>query len=334
MSELATVIDATEERFKAVAPSWMKYESEKGFAIQIFNNNEYLGAIARSSPHSVQQALTNVAAIGLSLNPAKKQAYLISRTVKVKGQDGRDKYQSRIFLEPSYIGLCDIITGSGMIEWIQAECVFSNDKFKMRGISKEPDHDYEAFASKEKRGKFIGAYCVAKTTSGDFLTELMSKEDIISVRNRSEAWKSKMQKEAQGKKGYGGPWETDFYEMAKKTVVRRAFKMLPKNKDLQRAEEAIHLSNGNEGFDPIVSSPNIQEFTGETKNHFDRLIEKNDALEMYVLSMSIGEGAFTGLYHSFEKGAKGKYQRIVDVLIKRGQSLFSDLLDMHCNLFD
>ncbi len=211
MKALAKMIDTTEERFKEVAPVSINFESEKGFAIQHLMNNSYLMSVAEGNHASLLQAISNVAFIGLSLNPAEKQAYLIPRTVKID-----NKFVSKIFLEPSYMGLCKLATDSGSIEWVQANCVRENDTFQDNGPGERPTHMYNAFS--KARGEFVGVYCVAKTHTGDFLTTVMDCDDVYSIRERSEAWK----------KGKFGPWATDFNEQAKKTVVRRGFKMWPR----------------------------------------------------------------------------------------------------------
>ena len=104
-TELAEVLnsDVLIERFDKIAPDDIKLDAEKGFAIQLFKNNKQLGDAAMKNPLSAQAALANVAAIGLSLNPVKRQAYLITRNVNNNG-----KWESRVFLEPSYMGLCDV----------------------------------------------------------------------------------------------------------------------------------------------------------------------------------------------------------------------------------
>lgn len=309
------VIDMTAERFTRNAPKHIRFENEKGFAIQLLQNNAYLMKVASNNPSSLQQAITNIAAIGLSLNPAKKQAYLITRTIKTA--DG--KFESRVFLEPSFSGLCDLATMSGAIEWVQAMVVRANDEFVDNGPGNRPTHKYNAFS--KDRGEFVGVYCVAKTKSGDFLTTLMSADDVHGIRERSEAVKS-FRKNGTGN---GGPWMTDFEEMAKKSVVRRAFKLWPHTTELERLENAVALSNSNEGFEPIQTSPSLGQYTGEQKTYFDQLISKSDALEMFVFTKTLDESTFTNLYHSFEKGQKGKYQKIVDDLSQKG---FAQMRDM------
>jgi len=310
-NEIQKVIDITEERFKLVAPKSINYEAEKGFAMQILTNNSYLMKVALENNASLAQAITNVAAIGLSLNPAEKQAYLLSRTVN---EDG--KFVSKIFLEPSYIGLCKIATDSGSIEWVQADCVYANDSFMDKGVGEKPDHSYNAFG--KERGDFVGVYCVAKTRTGDYLTTLMDSDEINSVMSRSEAVKAMRERN----KGKGGPWVSDFKEMAKKTVIRNGFKTWPRTNE--RAFQAVHISNENEGFEPILSSPEINDFTGEQKSYYDQLITNNDSIGMYVLLTTVEETVRNNLYHSFEKGTKGKYQRIVDDLYRKGAAQIMD----------
>lgn len=315
-NELVEAIDQARERFIQLAPSGIDYEAEKSFALQILKNNVALMEVAKKHPQSLGYAIANVAAVGLSLNPVKKQAYLIQRTISLgKDEKGKKIYQQRIFLEPSYMGLCDIATQSNSIEWVQAECVHEHDTFLFKGLGEKPDHNYNPFKVKE-RGNFVGVYCVAKLPSGDHLTRIMDAEKIFSIRDRSEAWKA----------GKFGPWATDFEEMAKKSVIRNASKTWPKK--IERLETAVHLSNENEGFEPILTEPKLSDFTGEQKGYYDSLIENSDALGMYVFSKTIDEATFTNLYHSFEKGQKGKYQRVIDNLLKSGQAEFQDYVQI------
>ena len=309
---VAEAIDGTQDRFLSIAPAQMKFEREKGFAIQILKNNDYLMKVAQGHPQSLQQALTNVAAIGLSLNPAEKQAYLIPRSVKAG-----NGYVTKVFLEPSYMGLIKLATDSGSIMWVQALPVYSSDEFLFTGMGDKPVHKFNPFQPAEKRGEFIGVYCAAKTADGDYLVNMMSAEQVHSIRDRSEQWK----------KSKSGPWLTDFIEQAKKSVIRQGFKTWPRS-DLNRLAAAVELSNDNEGFEPIVTSPELGQITAETKAYFDQLITKDDALGMFVLQCMLketGESAFTTLYHSFEKGQKGKYQAVVKDLLARGFSIITDL---------
>lgn len=318
---ISKAIEIASERFLSIAPKNLSFEAEKGFALQLLKNNSYLMDAAKGSPESLQYAITNVAAIGLSLNPAEKLAYLIPRAVSIT-VNGQKKFVTKVFLEPSYMGLIKLATDSGSIQWVQALPVYELDEFKYNGVGKEPYHPFNPF-SKADRGAFAGVYCVAKTSNNDYLVTMMTAEQVMAVAARSESFKRK-----------SGPWVTDFLEQAKKTVIRNAFKTWPRS-NLNRMAEAVSLSNDNEGFEPILTSPNLGEYTAETKEYFDQLISKNDALGMYVLQFTLNqssESTFNNLYHSFEKGQKGKYQGVVNELIKKGQGLMFDTVNAFIEL--
>lgn len=197
----------------------LNFEREAGFAIQTFQSNDFAAKIAMNNRQSVVNAVTNIAAIGISLNPAKRQAYLVPR-------DGR------ICLDISYMGLMDLAMSTGSILWAQAELVYAQDQFALNGFDKPPTHTYNPFA--KDRGEIVGVYVVVKTAGGDYLTTCMSKYDIDGIMKRSQSFKS----------GKSSPWTTDYGEMAKKTVVKRAYKYWPKT---DRLDKAIHHLNTDSG---------------------------------------------------------------------------------------
>lgn len=197
----------------------LSFEREAEFAIQTIQGNDFAARIAMNNRQSVVNAVTNIAAIGISLNPAKRQAYLVPR-------DGK------ICLDISYMGLMDLAMATGSIRWAQAELVYQNDSFALNGFDKPPAHQYNPFS--KDRGAIVGVYVVVKTADGDYLTTCMSRDEIDSIMNRSQSVKS----------GKSSPWKTDYGEMAKKTVVKRAYKYWPKT---DRLDKAIHHLNTDSG---------------------------------------------------------------------------------------
>ena len=208
----------------------IKFEREAQFAVQVLTSNDYALKLAYSNRQSVINAVTNIAAIGLSLNPAKKQAYLVPR-------DGR------ICLDISYMGLVELAIASGSVRWVKAELVRAQDRFVLQGFDKPPVHDFNPFGT--ERGEVVGVYCVAKTADGDYLTDTMTIPEVNSIRDRSSAWKAYISKQK------SCPWVTDPGEMMKKTLVKRASKMWPKT---DRLDQAIHHLNtdGEEGLADVV----------------------------------------------------------------------------------
>jgi recombination protein RecT len=196
------------------------FAREAEFAIQALCASDYALRIARENPQSVRDAVTNIAAIGISLNPAKKQAYLVPR----KGS---------ICLVISYIGLLDLAIQSGSILWGQAEQVFAADKFTMHGFDQPPTHERNPFAV--DRGELVGVYVVVKTKDGDYLTCTMTAQEVNDIRDRSDAWKAYVKDNSKT-----CPWVTDPGEMVKKTVIKRAYKTWPKS---DRLDAAVHHLN-------------------------------------------------------------------------------------------
>jgi recombination protein RecT len=178
--------------------TWAK---ESRFALSALQANSYLAQAATKNLDSLRSAIINIAATGLTLNPIKRHAYLVPR-------DGR------ICLDIGYLGYCQLAYDSGVFSYVKAEIVCEKDVFIWHGIGNEPDHQMNPFSD---RGAKVGAYCVAKMMNGDFVTEMMTIEEIFSIRDRSKSYQS----------GKNSPWKSDENEMIKKTVIKRAYKSWP-----------------------------------------------------------------------------------------------------------
>lgn len=222
-----------------IADESVKWSKESQFAIQAFQKNDFLAKVATSNPTSAQNAIINVAAIGITLNPASKLAYLVPR-------DGG------VCLDISYMGLLHIAQQSGSILWGQCKLVHANDTYESNGLDKSPTHKYQAFGD---RGAIVGGYCTVKTPDGDYLTEEMSLADINKVAATSKAKK--------------GPWQTFWEEMARKTIVKRASKYWPK---VERLDRAIHNLNTDVG-EGIEEDPN-QEVIIDVESHILNITEQ------------------------------------------------------------
>lgn len=222
-----------------IADESVKWSKESQFAIQAFQKNDFLAKVATSNPTSAQNAIINVAAIGITLNPASKLAYLVPR-------DGG------VCLDISYMGLLHIAQQSGSILWGQCKLVHANDTYESNGLDKAPTHKYQAFGD---RGAIVGGYCTVKTPDGDYLTEEMSLADINKVAATSKAKK--------------GPWQTFWEEMARKTIVKRASKYWPK---VERLDRAIHNLNTDVG-EGIEEEPK-QEVIIDVESHILAITEQ------------------------------------------------------------
>lgn len=215
----------------------LSIQAEMNYAIQLLTANSFAANIAVKNPVSVQNALRNASAIGISLNPASKHAYLVPRS-------------GSICLDISYMGLLHLAQSTGSIEWGQAKLVYAADTYVNQGIDKAPLHQYPAFAA---RGDLVGAYCTVKTATGAYLTEEMSIEQLLAIKARSESGKQNK-----------GPWSTDFEEMCRKTVVKRASKYWPKVDRLNSAIEYLN-TDGGEGISQDAPVRDVSPITMESE---------------------------------------------------------------------
>lgn len=244
MSEALQLIEAQKDTFiRVLSDNAIEFDREANFAMQILSGNDFLMSTALRNKASLQAAITNVAAIGISLNPASKLAYLVPR-------DGR------VCLDISYMGMMDLAQKTGAIAWGQAVVVREHDTFELNGLDKPPTHKFSPFDTVDKRGVIIGVYVVVKTDTGDYLTHSMPILKVFDIRDRSTAYKAVLSNKAKS-----CPWTTDEEEMIKKTCVKQAAKYWPRR---ERLDTAIHHMNvdGEEGLASIAE----EKYVTDTSN--------------------------------------------------------------------
>lgn len=226
----------------AVTDQSVTWAKESQFAIQYFQRNDYLAKTALSNPISAQNAIINVAAIGITLNPASKLAYLVPR-------DGM------VCLDISYMGLLHLAQSTGSIKWGQCKLVYSNDTYESNGLDTAPTHKYNAFGD---RGDVVGGYCTVKTAGGDYLTEEMSLAEIKATEATSKA--------------KNGPWKNFWEEMARKTIVKRASKYWPR---AERLDNAIHVINEDEGVfqEPVMQHKSEDDIREDERRRQQEVID-------------------------------------------------------------
>lgn len=174
----------------------------------------------------VFREVSKAAALGLYLDPALGEAYLIA------GWNGKSK-RSEPQLRIGYRGLVKLSRQSGEISMIYAHEVCKNDDFTcVMGDTKRLDHTPDVFGD---RGPVIGYYAVVKYNNGETDFEPMSVDQINLIRDRSDSYQA-----VKAGKAKSSPWTTDETEMAKKTVIRRLVKRIPQSPELA---EAIHIED-------------------------------------------------------------------------------------------
>jgi len=241
MSNLPQILDTTKNEFTKLAAvhNEVNFDHERNFALMALKANNYLEKIALGNPDSLMAAVYQCASIGLSLNPAKRHAYLIP-------------FKGTISLMPSYLGLIHLAISSGSVSCVHVDLVREKDTLEKSGAFDEPIHKRSMFG---ERGAIVGVYCVAKLSGGEFITTTMTIDEVYSIRDRSESFKKK-----------AGPWVTDENEMIKKTVIRRAEKMWPKV-GADRLVKAVEILNETEKVleivEPLITNKDIEKIRGE-----------------------------------------------------------------------
>ena len=238
ISKVEQVIQQCEYKFNQVSvfseTVQNAFHRESQFAMQALSKNKYLMSVALNNQQSLVSAVINVAAIGISLNPAEKEAYLVPR-------DGG------ICLDISYMGLMRLATDTGQISWVQSSVVYEKDHFQIVGLDKQPEHRFNSFD--KERGEAVGVYVTAKLASGDYLTDTMTTDEINEIRDKSQGHIAFMAKKARS-----SIWNDHWGEMAKKTVVKRASKYWPKS---ERLDHAIYHLNTDAGEGVTDSSMQV-----------------------------------------------------------------------------
>lgn len=210
---------------KKALPSVMTPERFTRITLSALSANRQL---AQCTPGSFLGAMMTAAQLGVEPNTPLGQAYLIP-------------YRNHGVLECQfqlgYKGLIDLAYRSGEVSTIQAHTVFENDQFDYElGLEPRLRH----VPAREGRGEPTHVYAVFRTKDGGYGFEVMSVEDVRAhAKKYSRAYQN-------------GPWQTNFEEMAKKTVLKRALKYAPLKTEFVRAvsaDETIKAGLSEDMFD-------------------------------------------------------------------------------------
>ena len=305
--EIEALVESTRSQFETVLiDKSMAFDREAEFALQAIFKNDYNKKLALQNPQSVRDAMSRVAAMGLTLNPEMKLAYLAPR----------DKMLQLIV---SYMGLVHVAVDSGVVRFARAELVYANDVFELNGVDKEPTHKFSPFAAPGARGALVGTYCVAKTQQGDYLTDWMVIEDVWNIRDRSDSWKAHV------KEGKKSPWATDESEMVKKTIIKRAYKLWPKAEG-SHPERLAHVidhmnTNTGEGLS-FADSQTVDSKPAFSVGSYIEAIKKATTPEALKNARNEGQRAASAASN------KWAYDRITEAFRKRRDELTGAVTDV------
>jgi recombination protein RecT len=207
MSDIKTMIrtDAAMKEITASLPAHVNPDRWARTVVTCINKNPKLASTSKASFLSAMMDCSE-----LGLEPNGREAHLIP-------------YGNTCQLIVDYKGLIKLAFQSGTVKSIHAGVVYENDSFDYAECEHLP-HGWLPEPKPPERGKCIGAFVIIENKDGSVHKERMTFDEIQNIKNRSRASKS-------------GPWVTDWDEMAKKTVFRRAAKWIQLSPHLQTALE-------------------------------------------------------------------------------------------------
>jgi phage RecT family recombinase len=185
---------------------------------------------------SILLACRKAAADGLV--PDGRDAVMVVGNAK---EDGRWVKKAQYWVMVG--GLQKIVYRTGLVTRLESRLVRQGDTFSLTFGSRPGIEHSPAFPS---RGDIIGAYCIATFKNGQQYVEWMDRDEIDGIMRRSKSWDKKENVPK-------GPWASDYGEMARKTVTRRAIKYLPVESLAHRDEEVEDAGLGTGGDDELES---------------------------------------------------------------------------------
>lgn len=253
----------------------LDFAKESEFAMMQLLKSDYILDVARKNPDSLYSAIASVASLGISLSPAEKLAYMVPR--KINGQQA-------ICLDISYMGLIKLATDTGRISALKAELVYEHDTYLYKGFDKDPEFAANPFGD---RGALIGVFAKALLSDGNVLVENMTIKEVFAIRDDAEAYKSALRKGVESYQYKGNVWVRFEGEMIKKTVIKRAFKTLPKSDGSERMAEAIQVIDAHEGIDFEAKELPKIEYSPEQADEYQKCVEEADYFNLAGLVTSL-----------------------------------------------
>ena len=216
-NDITSLIKVMAPEIKKALPSVLTPERFTRMVLSAMSTNAKL---KECEPYSFLGAMMTAAQLGVEPNTPLGQAYLIPYK-----NHGRLECQFQL----GYKGLIDLAYRSGEVSTIQAHTVYENDEFTYE-LGLEPKLHHVPASS--NRGEATYFYAIFRTKDGGYGFEVMSKADALEH----------AKKYSKSYDGSSSPWKSNFEEMAKKTVLKKALKYAPLKSDFARgitADETI-----------------------------------------------------------------------------------------------
>jgi len=212
MDNLKNALTNAMPSIRAVAANALKPERLIKVAVAACSRNPIL---LQCTASTVVRSVIQACELGLEAGSALGEAYLVPFK-----NNQTNRYECQMI--PGYRGLIALARRSGQIAQLEARVVYDGDEFDV-AYGMEPTLIHRPSIHGD-RGKLAFVYAIARFVGGGTQWEVMTHQEIESIRMRSQTGRQNK-----------GPWNTDYEEMARKTVVKRLVKYLPLSVEMAQA---------------------------------------------------------------------------------------------------
>lgn len=224
------------------------------FLSSVMSDVQRTPKLLECTPVTIINSYLMMAELGLMPSGVSGEAYVLPYENKKKVfQNGKETWikVTEAQFQLGYQGIVTLLYRAGA-KSIVAEIAYEKDEFSYKNGVLE--HNPDPFD--DDRGEAIGAYVIVTLNTGGLITKVMSKKKILEIAAKfSKSYNSSF-----------SPWKNNDPElwMWKKTVLKQAAKLMPKN-------EIVHKAIAEDNKDS-----NIEEGNGR----LEAAKEKSKALSM------------------------------------------------------
>jgi recombination protein RecT len=179
-------------------------------------------AIANAKPESSITAMLACIHLDLMPNTPEQLAHLIP-------------YGGGIQFQVGYKGMLRLAQRSGQVLRVNAEVVYVDDTFEYElGLEPKLRHIPSPTVDRTDTKLITHAYAVIKLSNGESDFTVMTRSELDKIKNFAKATST------------DAPWNRWFAEQCKKTVLKRAFKLIPSSTTDNRLEMAATYDSWSE----------------------------------------------------------------------------------------
>ncbi len=222
------------EYMKAIENFFGDPQLAREFLSNVVASTQRTPKLLECTPESLLNSFVTMASLKLMPSGVSGEAFVLPYDNKKKLPNGTYEVVKEAQFQLGYQGLVTLFYRAGA-KSIVAEIVRKADEFSF--VNGQITHSPDVFA--DDRGEAIGAYVIVELQGGGRISKAMSKKDILAIGEKfSKTYKSDF-----------SPWKSNDPElwMWKKTVLKQAAKLVPKNETIHRA---IAEDNKGDGIMP------------------------------------------------------------------------------------